>query len=493
MKSGMATYKPGMKPAVKLRDIWDGEDLANLAKTKRFLERWMGDSQFREELADDMYGASQRYNLKADPKEIQILWDTELAQDAESINSVSSAVSLYSDFILKKLEHRRQMQTQLCVPDNPRYKAWRIQQIARTQNQLGPVLTEALVHAPVCFELSKGCSVGCWFCGVSAPPLENSFLHTRDNTKLWKEVLEVVREVIGAAAASGFCYWASDPLDNPEYEEFLLDFHSVLGNFPQTTTAQPMKYPQRVRDLLKLSGEKGGWIDRFSILSLKILNQVHQEFSPEELTFVELVPQNKEAIGMQKHVSGRAREYFRRKAKKNQEPYPDDNYAGTVACVTGFLFNMLDRSVKLISPCNADDRWPLGYRIYQQGSFTDGSSLKKLLEDMITNQMYSHIQHDDLIGFQRFLKYESSDEGFKLSSPHLIHKFSEKMGSQIHELGELIARKDKTAGDIALMLQKEDKPLYETFHLLNTLLRTGLIDDEPESTSIAPVSLSQEG
>ena len=45
---------------------------------------------------------------------------------------------------------------------------------------------------------------------------------------------------------------------------------------------------------------------------------------------------------------------------------------GTIACVSGFLFNMVERNVRLISPCNASERWPLGYRIYDEGTFTDG-------------------------------------------------------------------------------------------------------------------------
>jgi len=35
------------------------------------------------------------------------------------------------------------------------------------------------------------------------------------------------------AAGRGFCYWGTDPMDNPDYEKFCLDFHEVLGIFPK--------------------------------------------------------------------------------------------------------------------------------------------------------------------------------------------------------------------------------------------------------------------
>ena len=42
----------------------------------------------------------------------------------------------------------------------------------------------------------------------------------------------------------------------------------------------------------------------------------------------------------------------------------DDYPMNTIGCVTGFLFNMVDRTVQLISPCTATDEWPLGFYVY---------------------------------------------------------------------------------------------------------------------------------
>src|SRR5205814_8046857 len=107
------------------------------------------------------------------------------------------------------------------------------------------------------------------FCGVSAGRKGADFLYTPDNARLWRDVLAVLRRVVGPAAATGFCYWATDPLDNPDYERFALDVAEICGRFPQTTTAQPLKDPERTRALLALSVAHGCTINRFSILTLR--------------------------------------------------------------------------------------------------------------------------------------------------------------------------------------------------------------------------------
>ncbi len=100
--------------------------------------------------------------------------------------------------------------------------------------------------------------------------------------------------------------WATDPLDNPDYERFLADFHDVLGRCPQTTTAQPHKDTERTRELLRLSHSLGSPVDRFSIISLNVLNRVHVAFSPGELLRVDCIPQNREAIRAYPEVAYRA-------------------------------------------------------------------------------------------------------------------------------------------------------------------------------------------
>jgi len=286
-----------------------------------------------------------------------------------------------------------------------------------------------------------------------------------------------MQEILGFAAGAGFCYWATDPLDNPDYEKFCSDFHKILGVFPQTTTAQPLKDIERTKALLKLSRKKGCLINRFSILSLKILNQVHEKFSAEELLHVNLALQNQESEGGKAHA-GRSRERNLKKGQEDSE-LPDQ---GTIACVSGFLFNMVERSVKLISPCNASERWPLGYIVFDEGTFTDASDLKILLERMIDQHMPITVRPTDVVNFRSDLKYESLADGFKLSNRVKTFKF--RLDPYLRDLGDIIHQGGKTAAEIADIFEARGVKTAYTYHYLNLMLKKAVLDDEPKSKNV---------
>jgi radical SAM family RiPP maturation amino acid epimerase len=452
----------------------DKKELLSLSQLKRFFDRWTADKDFRNLLVTAPYKAIAHYNLKVDPEEVRPLWDDEFTKKSGE-TPVSAQVQRFREIFL---EGQRRAKFKHCLPalSEPRFKAWRARQIARVESQFLPQIHESVVHAPITFELSKGCSVGCWFCGVSAPRLGDIFTYNQENSNLWREILELMKNRLGAAAGEGFCYWASDPLDNPDYEKFCLDFHEILGIFPQTTTAQPLKDIARTRSLLKLSQSKGCKINRFSILSLKIFNQVHEEFNAEELALVDFTLQNPESISI-KAAAGRARERSKKQGDANQKLL-DASPQKTIACVTGFLFNMVERSVKLISPCNADDRWPNGYIVYDEGTFSDINDLKILLERMMSDNMPTTVRPNDIIRFRPDLKYESLPNGFQLSTRYLTRKFCDI--PYLKELGELLQKGDRTAAAIALEFETFGVPLANTFYSLNLLLNKGVLDDEPQ-------------
>lgn len=451
------------------------EELKSLSHIKRFKARYQADPDFRKNVTVEPAKTLARYNLKIDAEVIRWLLDKEFvdSQQAEG-KPCPLSVQHYSDYNNAVTKWMRRWRDTTPESD-PRFRAWRERQMARADSEISKSGNAQIVHAPVCFELSKGCSVGCWFCGISAPRFSDIFYYTPENAKLWQEVLESIKEICGPAAGSGICYWATDPFDNPDYEKFVSDFHEILGVFPQTTTAQPMKDPARTRSLLKLSAGKGFTHHRFSILSLKILESLYAEFTPEELVHVGLVLQNKESL-MNKALAGRALEKKQRQAEKNQEA--DDELAQpTIACVTGFLFNMVERSVKLISPCKADERWPNGYRVYAEGTFADLNDLKALLERMIATHMPLSVRESDRIRFRRHLKHENLVDGFKLSTRFLTLKFRHR--PLLKELGEVILKGDKTAEEIAILFESLGVPTADTFYSLNLMFKRGVLDDEP--------------
>ena len=460
------------------------EELKSLSQIKRFKERYEADPDFRKNVTIEPEKTLARYNLKIEPEAIRWLLDKEFVESQQAEGKpFPLSIQHYLDYnnaVTKWMRRWRDTTPDITLESDLRFRVWRERQMARNDSEISKSGNAKIVHAPVCFELSKGCSVGCWFCGISAPRLGDIFYYSAENAKLWQEVLELMKEIVGAAAGSGFCYWATDPFDNPDYEKFVSDFHEILGVFPQTTTAQAMKDPARTRSLLKLSATKGFTHHRFSILSLKILDSLYEEFTAEELVHVGLVMQNKESL-MNKALAGRALEKKQRKAHETNQEADDELAQPTIACVTGFLFNMVERSVKLISPCKASKRWPNGYKVYDEGTFADINDLKVLLERMITNHMPLSVRESDRIRFRRDLIHENLVDGFKLSTQFLTLKFRHR--PLIKELGEVILKSDKTAQEIAILFESLGVSTADTFYSLNLMFKRGVLDDDPPQIS----------
>ncbi len=459
----------------------DPEYIRSIAHTKRFLERWTADPKFRAKAEVDVAAACEEYNLEANPEEIRLLWDSEALGKHPEGAPTPLAVRRYESFIREKLKWRDIIRKD-SHPENTQFREWRVRQIYRTFSELGIIKAHGIVHAPVVFELSKGCSVGCWFCGVAAPKLDDIWNYTEQNAEFWQETLKVVKDIVGPAASRGFCYWASDPMDNPEYEKFLVDFHDILNVFPQTTTAIPQRDFERTRKLLELSESKKGLLERFSILTLSQLQKVFDAFTPEELLYVELVTQNNGAL-TGKAVAGRARlPKFKKMIDKTMK-YVDPSLTSTIACVSGFLFNMIDQTVKLISPCNANDKWPLGYYIYDEKRFESPEHLREIMNGMIGEHMPSRVMSTTPFDIRENLKFDTTENGFELSTLTTRHKYSDKPiwdsmgkmfsnGRRIHD--------DATVGELALELEsKYDIPLAETMFYVNQMFKEGIFSAEP--------------
>ncbi len=460
----------------KLKEL-DADTLKSISNLKRFNQRWHGDQAFREQVLADFDQAIADYNLQVNPEDIRPLLETNfLTQKNDESVELPPLLKQCND-LHESFQSKNLLTLLLNSFKEPRFEAWRERQIARSASQFKQTVHHSLIQAPMVFELSKGCSVGCHFCGISAPRLGDIFLYNSENSKLWHEVLELMKEILGLAAGAGFCYWATDPLDNPDYEQFCSDFHQILGVYPQTTTAQPLKDIKRTKALLKSSIEKGCLSNRFSILSLKMLNQVHEQFSPEELLLVNLVLQNKESDGSKAH-SGRSRDQNLKKGQQDSE-LPEQ---GTIACISGFLFNMVEQSVKLISPCNASDRWPLGYIVFDEGTFTDANDLKILLERMLDEHMSTTVRSTDVVNFRPDLKYESLADGFKLSNRVKTFKF--RLEPFLRDLGDIIHQGGKTAAEIADLFEVRGVKTAYTYHYLNLMLKRAVLDDEPKPKNV---------
>jgi radical SAM family RiPP maturation amino acid epimerase len=464
-----------------LTDVPD-EYIRDVSHMKRFLERWTMDPKYQEAFAADAAAALAALGVSLTPAEVIPLIVPEEATRATRLihggraAEVPAAVLRYRAFIDEKIRHRRRLRAEV-VPADPELRAWRNRMISRCVGELGPDRADAIVHAPVAFELSKGCTVGCWFCGVAAPKFEHTWPYTPENAKLWRECLEVVGEVYGPSAKQGFLYWATDPLDNPDYEHFVTDFHGVFGRCPQTTTAQGQKDTERTRRILRLAYSMGSEIDRFSIIALNSLYRIHEAFTPEELLRVECVPQNKESALAGRYLksnAGRARKFAN---KRGGELVPEEA-SSTIACVSGFLFNMVDRSVKLISPCNAGERWPLGYWVIAEGTFGTAGELRQLMRSMINENIRESLSVRDTVRLRRDVKLVVGQDSLQLISMGLGISFSDQPGADA--LASVLAAGVNTVEQIAIY-RRDSAGIHpaRTLTMLDHMFEKGFLDEEP--------------
>jgi len=456
---------------------------SEVARVKRFLECYTADREFRQAM-DTPRQAEQMaaYQLDTDPEELRFLWDHDFHIEKRNTTGWSAPLSVqrYRLWITEKILHREKLRVQDITPNDERHARWRQRQMNRMLGHLGTAAHKRIVNAPFSIELSDGCSVGCWFCGVSAEKRKEDWPYTEENQALWRGLMDALHDRMGDCARFGFSYWATDPLDNPEYEKFMRDYTDRLGSWPQTTTAQAHKHIERVRELLAESRERGCLINRFSVLSLGIFRKILQAFSAEELLYTELITQNMEATSMQS-ASGRARGSERLKVKARETEGVEDDFAekpGTIACVSGFLISMPKKTVRLISPVPCDDRWPNGYWVFEEGTFDSAESFGQLLDGMMERHMPFSVRLHQPARFRRDVRCEEIEEGIELTAYGINTRFLGK--EAIKALGRLVAAGDRTVMDVVLEVEKETGlPLEHGLDILNQLFDAGWLDEEP--------------
>lgn len=460
--------------------------VADIVAIKSFLERWSADQTFRRELAAYFAGEAEAIALPPElpPLPVAVEALRPLFDPTSADVDPPPAVLRYRGFIAEKLTTRSRIREGADISHRG-YRAWRERQMNRCQLELEPSRSQSIVHAPFCIELSKGCSVGCWFCGISAPKLGDLFLYEGDNVALYRGVVETMVEILGPAAGNGFNYWATDPFDNPDYERFMLDFHAITGIFPQTTTALALKDLDRTRRLLALSEEKKGRLNRFSLLSFAQYRRIVGAFSPDELLNVELVLQNREAISI-KTNAGRAETEKMRRADRREDGYDGNRLSsGTIACVSGFLISMVDRTVRLVAPCRAGERWPLGYIVFDEGSFEDASEFRRLVSDMIDRHMSSTLPDRGEVALHPDCRCVETDEGLRVEGSHIARVFT---GDPVlRRIGECISERPVRLDELVdeLCSQRLAEPAEVLFGV-QTLRRAGVLAEEPLIGGTAP-------
>ncbi|MDR1522118.1 MAG: hypothetical protein LBS28_04625 [Streptococcaceae bacterium] len=256
-------------------------------------------------------------------------------------------------------------------------------------------------NAPVMFELNQGCSSQCDFCCLNTHPLTKIYPYTKENKKFWLEILKITKEEIGNAASVGACYFATEPLDNFDYEKFIADFYQVFYTFPQTTTVKGATNIKRIKQLMNQLGleELQKAKLRFSIVSQEQLKLIYQNYTKKELAYVELLMNNKESIHPYSD-SGRARNIHKKRGKKNFEAAPS-------VCLIGFLVNLCSKTISLITPRKPSNNYPLGMEIISSKKFLTPKEYRHIIRKTINIFMPFKINKNHKLRFHSGISIQS--------------------------------------------------------------------------------------
>lgn len=448
--------------------FYDEKDVKDIAKVKRVMEYCTMVPGFQEKIDKDPEGTLKEIGIDLTPKDIMLKRKATINDHNIQAVHPGTAAEKYANFMKKKFELRDRILKEN-TPDNERMKKWRDRQVARCVMALGGKST-AIVHSSMIFELSKGCSVGCEFCGLNAKNLTAVYKCTDENAKLFREICEISKEIIGDAAGCGTCYYATEPLDNPDYEKLIDIYYDVFNNLPQVTTAASIRNIERTRALVKKMTEIGTIVYRFSVLSLDILYKIFENFTPEELVLVELLPQFEEAPANMFINAGR-------------HGSENDEYGDTIACLSGFKVNMCEKTISLVTPTWADKDHPTGEIIIDTRSFETAEDFREVLTDMIKKDMKTLLGPNEKLKLYPFIKLEKSGNKTKILGNHGTElTLKEKEMAKLYEILFPLLKGEYTRSEIAMKMMelpqlKGARPEYVVY-IINQLWNQGMLVDD---------------
>jgi radical SAM family RiPP maturation amino acid epimerase len=461
------------------------DERATLARAKRFVESWLALPALRRQVATvardggSFDAVRVEYGIEIDPAEMAPFLG--IADVAPGSVPAPPAVQLWLDY-RGHLSALRQQATQAgdTGGTNPAFDRWRQRQIGRTNGALGET-ARSMTHPVIAFELSDGCSVGCWFCGISANRFAGHWPY-RQHAPEWRDILRQTVGFFGPAAGTGFCYWATDPSDNPDYADFVNDFAAVTGVTPVTTTAAPLRNTAMIRRVMRLAEHRQGLPNRFSILTPRQLKDVFRTFSPDELLHVELVLHMPGSI-QPKSIAGRARTQL---GKRDMPRFSDQ---ATIACVSGFLVNLPRRHIRLVTPVPSSDQRPDGFRILGERDFTDATSFGSALHELADRHMFQNLGRDDRLRLQPDIICETTEDGFALTHGTVRHTVR---GGVASHLGRILLDGNQTVGDASADSGGGVRSFLDMAQTIESLFDAGVLQepDECSSPAVADAALA---
>jgi len=454
-------------PYLHVIETFSPEELALVAQVKRFFECVQGDPGLRADIESGTVRPEQAERLKRigvsfDLDEVALLREEpeavghflgglrcsrscEPPDEVPEIFRGSRPLDAWARLLLRRAQIWSTLSEETCrLSGSPKLDAWRLRRIAAVKSELG-FFGGMIDHPLLAFELGDGCSVGCWFCAFATRKLTRNFDYL-ENGELFRDVARACVDLFGKEPANAaLLYYGTEPHDNPHYLDFVKDYADITGGPVCTSTAVPTD-AKWLRELLAYYGQWALPWPRLSVLSEGMLRTIHDLYSPEELRDVELLMQMKDQP-RKKVTGGRILEEQAGLRGREEGHYLDDVVPqGSIACVSGFLINMVHRTIRLVSPCYTGERWPYGYRVFDESTFTDAGDFPDAVSRLIERNMPHTPSPDAPARFRDDFVYRPTEEGFDLVSPNQLHRFRSKEVYQ--PLGRLMAADGITYGGL---------------------------------------------
>ena len=478
-KDSIINSRQSVSPYHRVLESFSAEELGHIIQLKRLFEWAEGDPEFGKHLDAGKPSPQELQRLKA----VGISFDTnEVAQfrgNTDIIKQFSENFSrrqqIFSQRSAEKLKHypllelwlrfverrimlrRKFSETIFRLPKHPKFDAWRMRRITAVRSELG-FYGRQIDHPILAFELGDGCSIGCWFCAFAARKLTKNFDYP-ENREFFREIIRHCVNLFGREQTGGsLLYYGTEPHDNPHYLEFLKDFTGITG-YPLATSTAVTTDVEWGRKLIAFYRQGPYPWPRFSVLSKAMLFKIHDLYSPEELRDVELLMQMKEHP-RPKISGGRILKEESGMRSRGEGHYLDGIVPqGTIACVTGFLINMVKRTIQLVSPCYTSKKWPYGYRVFDETTFTDARGFQGAITTLIGRSIPEEPPSILPIRFRDDLAFRPTEKGFDLVSPHQVYHFRGK--DSYKPLGELIAEGKYTCDELYAWSTKRDERYAE--------------------------------
>jgi len=493
------------------------EELEIIAQLKRFFERVHCDRELMDASAQNNISPGQLDRLKktgitldlsgfplaSEDQQNAMLYlmtasgkvENEFDDEVKQFAEKYPLLKLWGKYLAINSEERKrtiQNKKDGGVSFNAKFDAWRKRRITAAKSELG-FYSMQISHPAFAYELSEGCSVGCWFCSFAPHKLTGvlDYDNRRGNVQ---RIIKYCIDIFGKeTAGNALPYYRTEPHDNPGYIQFLQDFEELTGSVVCTSTAVcgDIDWLRDLMDYYRRGDIRYNW-PRLSILSLSMMDKVHEAFTPIELLDIELLVQAKDNV-RPKVTSGHILEEHT--GLRDMEDFTDkDNIGyvprGSIVCVSGFNINLLTNTIMLFSPCYTTKEWPHGFRVYGQATYNDESDFPEVIKRLIDETMFLAPPKDKLIRFRDDIVFRPTEEGFDLATPNQLHHFKGK--DKYGPLGLMVSSGEYTCGELVMELTKKQKtnPLILRA-IIQSLFDDGFLD-EIYSQAVCDLNITKE-